>query len=85
MDSQSHALPQNARADFHKQETTWFTEDSNILDLKATKNELESYTYDLKNNLDSYGPYEAYLEPKLREQTMKALQETVDWIYGEGQ
>lgn len=60
-------------------------EDHNILNLKATKNELESFTYDLKNNLDSYGPYEAYLEPTKRAETLKRLQETVDWIYGEGQ
>jgi heat shock protein 4 len=84
-DSQSHALPQNARADFHKKEAAWFNEDHNILELKATKNDLESFTYDLKNNLDSYGPYEAYLEPAKRAETMKKLQETVDWIYGEGQ
>lgn len=85
VDSQSHALPQQVRADFTKKEADWFAFDHDILDRKATMNELESYAYDLKNNLDSYGPYEAYMESGARTETIKQLQETVDWIYGAGQ
>lgn len=66
-------MPQNARSDFTKKETTWFNEDTSILDFKAIKNELESYTYELKNNIDSYGAYETFIEPTLRESTLKRL------------
>jgi hypothetical protein len=84
VNSQSHALPANARNDFHKKESDWFGQDHAILDFKATKNELESFTYELKTNLESYGPYEAYLEPAKRAETLQRLQQTIDWIYGDG-
>jgi hypothetical protein len=53
--------------------------------MKAIKNELESFTYDMKNNIDSYGPYEKYVEDNIRQDFLKKLNETVEWIYGEGQ
>jgi len=55
------------------------------LDFKATKNELESFTYDLKNNIDSYGPMEKNIEESQRVALMQRLQQTIDWIYGDGQ
>jgi hypothetical protein len=84
-DIQSFALPQQVRDDFFNKEKQWFTEDNNILDFKATKNELESFTYDVKNNIDSYGPMEKYIEESQRVTLMQHLQQTIDWIYGEGQ
>jgi hypothetical protein len=85
VDPQSYALPQQARDNFFNQEKTWFSEDKNILDFKAIKNELESYSYDMKNNIDSYGPLEKFIEEGARDQFLKRLTETIDWIYGEGQ
>lgn len=84
-DIKSFALPQVVRDDFFNKEKQWFTEDNNILDFKATKNELESFTYDIKNNIDSYGPMEKYIEESQRVVLMQHLQQTIDWIYGEGQ
>ena len=81
-DIQSFALPQQVRDDFFNKEKQWFTEDNNILDFKATKNELESFTYDVKNNIDSYGPMEKYIEESQRVALMQHLQQTIDWIYG---
>lgn len=78
-------MPSAARQKFAADETAWFNEDRGILELKATKNELESFAYDLKNNVDNYGPYERFVEPAARGELIKRLQETVDWIYGEGQ
>lgn len=49
------------------------------------KNELESFTYDLKNSIDSYGPFEQYVDPSIRDNLLKQLNETINWIYGEGQ
>lgn len=85
VDSSSHALPPNVRSQFNNLENTWFSEDQKILDLKAIKNELEGFSYDMKNNIDSYGPYEKYVDESLRQQFLNQLSQTVDWIYGEGQ
>ncbi len=85
VDSQSHALAPQVRENFFNLEKQWFTEDTNILDFKAVKNELESFTYQVKNDIDAYGPMEKYVEESIRVAYMKRLQETIDWIYGEGQ
>jgi len=78
-------MPSQVRTNFTSQESNWFKEDTDILDLKAIKNELESYSYDLKNNIDDYGPYEKFVDPAIRKDLISRLQQTVDWIYGEGQ
>jgi len=85
VDSQSHAMPQSARSDFTKKETAWFDQDQDLLDFKAVKNELESFSYELKNNIDAYGAYEAYIEPAVRDAALKRIQETITWIYGDGE
>ena len=77
-------MPHPVREDFFNKEKQWFTEDNSILDFKATKNELESFTYDVKNNIDNYGPMEKYIEESSRASLIQRLQETIDWIYGEG-
>jgi hypothetical protein len=66
-------MPQNVRASFTTQENNWFSEDKGILEFKAIKNELESFVYELKNNLDSYGNFEAYMEPNQRSQVIASL------------
>ena len=39
----------------------------------------------MKGGLDSYGNYEHYIDPSLKEAFVQNLQATVDWIYGEGE
>lgn len=78
-------MPPQVREDFFNKEKQWFDQDNSILDFKATKNELESFTYDVKNNIDSYGPMEKFIEESKRVELMQRLQQTIDWIYGEGQ
>ena len=73
VDSQSHALAPQARENFFNLEKQWFTEDQNILDFKAVKNELESYTYQVKNDIDSYGPMEKFIEENTRVAFIKRL------------
>lgn len=85
VDTQSHALPGAVRTQFSQQESDWFKEDQGILGHKAAKNELESFSYDFKNNLIDYGQYVPYCEPAQRQEILKQLQETIDWIYGNGQ
>lgn len=67
------------------EEAKLYKADREILDVKEAKNDLEAYAYDLKGNLDSYGNYEHYIDPTLRDSYLQNLQATVDWIYGEGE
>ena len=55
-----------------------------ILELKKVKNELESYSYEMRNNIDSYGPLEKYVDDETRKTFLQKINETVDWLYGEG-
>lgn len=50
------------RRDFKDIEDKLKDEDFDILEKKRLKNDLESYLYDMRNNLDSYGNLEKYLE-----------------------
>lgn len=43
-----------------------YAEDRQLLDIKEAKYELESYTYDMKNNLADYGNYEHYIDPSIK-------------------
>ena len=52
---------------FIAQEKGFFEEDNDFLDRKQYKNDLESYCYNMRSELDSYGKYEKYLEPKAKE------------------
>lgn len=65
-DSSSHALPPAVRTQFINNESTWFNEDESILDFKAIKNELESFVYDMRNNIQDYGNLEKYVDPKTK-------------------
>jgi hypothetical protein len=38
----------------------------------------------MKNSIDSYGALEKYIDDNTRQEFMKRLLETVDWIYGDG-
>lgn len=71
VETQSHALPNDVRKDFTSKESSWFNEDCKILEFKMIKNELESFTYDLKNSIDSYGPFEQYVDPSIRDNLLK--------------
>jgi len=37
-------------------------EDFDILEMKQLRNNLEAYSYEMRNNLDSYGSFEKYLD-----------------------
>lgn len=60
-------MPPNVRKQFKDVETQLFSEDTQILDHKAIKNELESFSYDMRNSISEYGPLEKYIEPTLRD------------------
>jgi len=39
----------------------------------------------MRNNLDSYGTFEKYLDEAAKGPFLKEIGETVDWLYGEGE
>lgn len=80
----SHAIPPDQRKQYAKIEADLWAADRAILDVKEAKNDLEAYAYELKGNLEPYGSYEHYIDPKIKDQYVTELQATVDWIYGDG-
>lgn len=73
------------KTQFVQAEDTWFKEDESILAFKAVKNELESFVYDMRNNIQEYGSLEKYIDPAIKGDFLSKLNAAVDWIYGEGQ
>ena len=43
-----------------------FHDDSQILKLKEVKNDLESYIYDIRANIQEHGNYEKYIDPSIK-------------------
>jgi hypothetical protein len=54
------------------------------LDVKAYRNSLESYAYELKANVVEYGEYERYIEPSVKAKLLPEIEAAVAWIYGDG-
>lgn len=53
--------------------------------MKASKNDLESFSYDMRNNINEYGPLEKYIEERERLEYLQKINDTVEWLYGEGE
>jgi len=70
---------------FKSLEDQLYIEDRKILDLKEAKYELESYTYEMKNGIDSYGNFEHFIDPALKPTFMENLLATEEWIYADGE
>ena len=47
------------------------------------KNDLESYCYDMRSNLEPYGKFEKYLDEKTKKTFIEDINKTVEWIYEE--
>lgn len=39
----------------------------------------------MRNGCDSYGQYEHYIDPKIRDQYVANLNQAAEWLYGEGE
>lgn len=50
------------RRTFFDVEEQMVREDDDILEMKYLRNTLEAYSYEMRNNLDSYGTFEKYLD-----------------------
>ena len=58
--------------------------DEEVLRMKKLSNDLEAYAYDMRSNLEQYGSYEHYIDPRIKDEFVKRINEAVDWIYDEG-
>ena len=55
-----------------------------ILEHKKLKNELESFLYEVRTNVDAYGSWEKYIDPSIRGKYLEELNKTVEWLYADG-
>lgn len=81
----NHALAPNVRNQFFEVENGLTGGDVNILEVKELRNNLEAYSYDMRNNLDSYGTFEKYLDDETKKPFLAEINEVVEWIYGDGE
>ena len=81
---ETHGFSHNQIVEFGKLEDEMFTSDRKIIELKEMKNHLESYIYEMRAHLDTYGDRAKYCEDSVREQFLQTLQQEEEWLYGEG-
>jgi uncharacterized protein (DUF1330 family) len=53
--------------------------------MKELRNTLEAYSYELRNNLDSYGSWEKYLDEETKMTLLAEISVVVEWIYADGE
>lgn len=53
--------------------------------MKEVRNQLEAYSYETRNNIDSYGPWEKYIQDDVKATLIKEINECVEWIYADGE
>ena len=79
------ALPPDVRSIYKSLEDQFTTGDQDILEMKELRNTLEAYSYEMRNNIDSYGSWEKYIDDETRKTFIAEINEVVDWIYGDGE
>jgi len=83
--SSSFALAPAVRRDYRDLEVSLTSGDLEILERKELKNDLEAYSYEMRNNVDSYGTLEKYVDEATKATFLKDIGYVVDWIYGDGE
>ena len=83
--AQSYALDPRQRKDFIELENILVDGDKEILEMKELRNSLEAYSYELRNNLDSYGSWEKYLDDETKKTLLAEISVVVEWIYADGE
>jgi hypothetical protein len=84
-ETQVHSMAPAVRQQFCQLEKDLTMSDRKFLDLKEAKNDLESYSYEFRNNLGEYGNYEKHALKEVREPFIAQINKVVDWLYGEGE
>jgi len=49
------------------------------------RNDLEAYSYEMRNNLDDYGSFVNYCDPAIRTTFLGEISETIEWLYADGE
>lgn len=83
--SSSYALAPNMRRDFKDIEDKLRGEDWDILEKKELKNNLEAYSYEMRDKLGSYGSLEKYMEEGKRGTFLEEVSQVVEWLYADGE
>lgn len=81
---ESYAMNKQQKEDLIQIEQRWFKEDNMILELKAIKNSLEAYSYNMRGELDQYGSLRQFIDPTILDSFLAEINQAVDWLYGEG-
>lgn len=78
-----HGMLSDAIKQFQNIESQLHTGDRKYLDLKESKNRLETICYKYRDGLQ--GNLAVYMEDQARVAVIKDISEIVDWLYGEGE
>ncbi|XP_057859144.1 heat shock 70 kDa protein 14 isoform X3 [Cryptomeria japonica] len=78
----NRGLPQEELQKAVEKEVDLARQDKIMEETKDTKNAVESYIYDMRNKLSDI--YHNYATESEREKISRDLQQTEDWLYGEG-
>lgn len=81
---EKHGLSNNQIAEFVTLEQSMHLADVEILDIKHTKNDLETYLYDNRAHLETYGEWSKYMEDDVRTAYLAQLNTIEEWLYGDG-
>jgi len=73
------------REEYFKIEQGLYQGDMDILEQKELRNVLESYSYEMRNNLDSYGSFEKYLDEPTKKEFLAEINQVVEWLYADGE
>jgi hypothetical protein len=55
------------------------------LDWKEARNDLEGYSYKIRNQLNDGCPWVPFIEEVLRQPLLDEVNKTVDWLYEDGE
>ncbi len=62
-----------------------YQEDRKILDLKESKNKLETMCYNYRDGLQPNGIYESFIEEAPKQEFLKTILDTIEWLYAAGE
>jgi len=85
VDTSSHAIPPNVKQQLRDIEKNLYKDDLRFLSWKKCRNDLEAYSYEMRNNLEDYGSYVKFCEPTIRTQFLAEIGTTIEWLYDAGE
>ncbi|KFY42344.1 hypothetical protein V494_02471 [Pseudogymnoascus sp. VKM F-4513 (FW-928)] len=77
------SLDAESKAEAAEKENNMFMEDKLVADTDEKKNELETYVYEMRNNIDD--KYAEFASDAEKEKLKARLEQVEDWLYDEGE